>query len=125
MNFGTIYELAEYYNNMIRMVHYPERPIIEKPRRESFSNNEKFGRALDKWEEADKEAKESFRAKKEKYNELIGQINSEFRKALLEHLDVSTHPNANKLYDMAWERGHHSGFYLVAEEAEHLANLIK
>ena len=49
----------------------------------------------------------------------------EFMKDLLAHLGLTGHPKAEKLFSMAWNQGHASGYSEVAYYAEELAELLK
>jgi hypothetical protein len=48
-----------------------------------------------------------------------------FRADLLAELGISSHPKAERLFEIAWERGHAMGLSEVVIEAETLAELIE
>ena len=52
-------------------------------------------------------------------------LHDEFRKSLFETFDVANHPKRDKVFALAWERGHSAGFYEVANEFADLVDLIK
>ena len=48
-----------------------------------------------------------------------------FKKDALEDLGLSNHPKADKLFDIAWERGHASGYQSVWSVMIDLAPLLQ
>lgn len=52
-------------------------------------------------------------------------FDAEFRRLALTKLGVVDHKNADKLYWLAWERGHSSGYYKVWQNLMDLAELLK
>lgn len=48
-----------------------------------------------------------------------------FKADALEEVGLTNHPKADKAYELAWSRGHSSGFAEVLFELEELADLLK
>jgi len=48
-----------------------------------------------------------------------------FKYAALYDCGLEDHPKADKAYEIAWSRGHSSGYYEVLQELEELAELLK
>lgn len=67
--------------------------------------------------QADKIARLDFRQ-----NE--GVIKAQFKLDVLRELGIEKHRNAEKLFEIAWERGHSSGWHDVLSEAEELSELL-
>lgn len=111
--------ISEIYENKIKTLEYPKRAV--KPERARYANNATYGAAVDKWEVAEQE----FRTKRTEYNMQVGLIEQQFKTALLKELGLTGHPKAEKLYAMAWEKGHSSGFGEVELIAGELAELLK
>lgn len=59
------------------------------------------------------------------YIEEDARVLTKFRADVLADLGLTNHPKANKLYDLAWERGHSSGYYEVYGNALDLATLLE
>lgn len=115
----SVYEIAEKFKDKSRKIPYPQIPV--KPDRDVFSSNEAYGKALDNWEFAIEIYNQEQRAYKQRQQE----IKLEFKNALGRELGLSKHPKYDTLYNMAWERGHSSGYTEVAMEAENLSELLK
>jgi hypothetical protein len=113
-------EVAKFYSDAINELQYPNRP--EKPKRENFKNNESYGKALDDYENG---AMVDYKLAVKTYHLFEGEILKEFKEELLKRLGLEGHPRANKLYEMAWERGHSSGLSEVVYSAESLAELLE
>ena len=60
----------------------------------------------------------------QKYMDEELRINEQFKVDVLEDIGIEKHPMANRLFDMAWDRGHSSGFQSVYEEACELSQLL-
>lgn len=80
-------------------------------------------------------AQEALQAAKEKAREIKYQAwkaarereqqeNQQVFEALCQEYGVVNHPKAQKVWDMAWERGHSSGYDSVRSEFEELVELI-
>lgn len=52
-------------------------------------------------------------------------VYAEFKADVLAELGISGHPKADKLYAMAWDRGHSEGYSAVFDRAEELSELIR
>jgi hypothetical protein len=112
-------EVAQFYAKLSNEISYPERP--PKPERAHFKNNETYGKAMD-----DYELKElpRFRASLLEYRAKLGEIENEFKVEILRRIGISQHPRAEKLWSMAWERGHSSGFSEIVSIAYDLSELL-
>jgi hypothetical protein len=60
-----------------------------------------------------------------KYRENIYNIDNEFKLALFEAYDVKNNPRREKLFSLAWERGHSEGYESVENIFIDLVDLIK
>lgn len=49
---------------------------------------------------------------------------NQFKADALAHVNLTKHPNANKIFDYAWDRGHSNGYSEVVCFLEELAALI-
>lgn len=59
------------------------------------------------------------------YNSEENRLHAQFRADLEVEYEVVGHPKADKLFAMAWEEGHSSGFAEVALRYDELVGLIK
>ena len=59
------------------------------------------------------------------YNQIVAKSNEWFQYALKSHHGVQHHPKAGKVYQMAWDDGHSSGYDSVANSFDELVELIK
>ncbi len=53
------------------------------------------------------------------------QLNALFKQEALKEAGLADHPNADRIFDMAWSRGHSSGFAEVLGELHDLAGLFE
>lgn len=53
-----------------------------------------------------------------------GVLLTVFKRDLYNILGITNHPKAEKLFSLAWERGHGNGYLYVFQEAEDLADLL-
>jgi len=49
------------------------------------------------------------------YRKAKANVREEFKQALFEEHNVTTHPSADKCFDLAWGYGHSEGFMAVEE----------
>ena len=68
---------------------------------------------------------EEFRKHTEAFRAAERDAMSRFKADVLAENGITDHPKADKLYEMAWERGHSSGIQEVAMYAEELSELLK
>lgn len=69
--------------------------------------------------------KELQRAQRRLHQEEEARLNALFRADLEAEHGLTGHPKANKLWDIAWDRGHSSGLSSVAWEYSDLAELVQ
>ena len=112
------YEIAKKYEDTQRSIVYPSKPV--KPSQKDYAHTADFGVALDMWEVD----KSRWLLLVDNYRAVNSRINQSFKAALFDALKISNHPKREKLWEMAWERGHAHGFYEIAQEAERLAELL-
>lgn len=62
---------------------------------------------------------------KEEWNKEMSRTMTLFRSDILDDLGLTDHSKANKLFEMAWDRGHSDGLRAVYEWAERLSRLLK
>lgn len=67
---------------------------------------------------------EAYKQAKIDHNTVIGQRIEKFRLDLYEHYGVSENPKADRVFEKAYDRGHHAGFGEVAAEFGELVDLI-
>ena len=60
-----------------------------------------------------------------KYNRKVVEIRKNFKKDALTYCGLINHPKAERAFEMAWERGHSSGYAEVVHELEELADLLE
>ncbi len=65
----------------------------------------------------------AFKDELEAYRRDSARLMTQFKQDLFDEFDVGGH-KAEKAYELAWERGHSSGFYAVYDEFEELIDLI-
>jgi hypothetical protein len=68
---------------------------------------------------------EAYKEQRTKYNVESARLHTEFKEDIFDEFGVQNHPKRERVFEMAWDRGHSSGFsevYLVFEE---LVELIK
>ena len=111
-------DLANELQNKLSQLKYPTRP--EKPRREAFSNNAKWGIALDQYDVDMKVYYEAVTAQKQ----TASKFQSDFEASVLDDLGLTGHPKAGKLWSIAWSLGHSNGYLEVAQYAEMLSELL-
>lgn len=118
-NFESVYDIASYFSDELDKLHFPKPP--SKPQRSDFSNHASYGTALDDFENV---SAKTYREQQLAYKESVSNINVRFKDAVLLFLGISKHQKAEKLWSMAWDRGHSSGYSEIAMEAESLAELL-
>lgn len=67
---------------------------------------------------------EEFVVERTFYKESQNKKATEFKKNLLEEHNVLDNPKAQKCYELAWDYGHSSGYYAVADYFNELVGLI-
>jgi hypothetical protein len=67
----------------------------------------------------------SFNAAKRLYNDETGRLTNMFKQDLFAELGIVGHPKAEKLYSIAWDRGHSGGLADVESVAWDLLPLIQ
>jgi hypothetical protein len=73
----------------------------------------------------EEELRQARRVEREKQRESAHQEYMEFKAELLEELGIASHPKADMLFDIAWEKGHSGGYNEVRYEAEEMVGLIR
>jgi hypothetical protein len=68
---------------------------------------------------------EAYKEQRTKYNVEEKRLRREFEEDLYEEFGVQNHPKRKKVFEMAWERGHSSGYSEVCFNFEELVELIK
>ena len=61
---------------------------------------------------------------REEYRRQAHDLMVKFKDDLLKHLDITGHPKAERLWEMAWEEGHSAGYEEVLSSAETLVDLL-
>lgn len=111
-------DVTKYKNTM----EYPKKPSKPKlPVNHTALDAKNHAESMTWWE-----------SEMEAYRENIGKYRSEeqrllakFKEDVLEYCGISNHPKAEKLYAIAWDKGHSAGLYEVYLEVDELSELIK
>jgi len=119
MKFNEMYEIVKYFEEKQLCVTYPHK--TNKPLRADYKSHAEYGEAMDTWELSVVEWRENHK----KYNDEIRKINDAFKSAVLDYLELSNHPKADKFWELVWDRGHSGGYSDIVIEAETLAELLK
>lgn len=118
--YTDIYEMATDMDNKSRSIKYPETP--QKPVKRSYETNTDYGKRLDYYDDVEMP---QYRKDKDLYHKKRNDVYELFKQNLLSMLEIEKHPKADKLFSLAWERGHSNGYYEVALEASELVDLLK
>ncbi len=113
-----IQEIVNKYGAMLDNLKFPYKP--QQPIKTSDMTNAQYGEYLDAWERD----VEVWKKQVTEYKKQTAYINNAFKNEVLTALGIASHPKAEKLWDMAWDKGHSHGFYQIASEAEELAELL-
>ena len=71
------------------------------------------------------EVKALLKQKREDYGAAVKQVNDNFRKALAkEYLRTSEKSKEQKVWDLAWDKGHANGYYDVESHYQDFADLV-
>ena len=112
-------DFVKKYERELENLDFPTRPNGVK--RSDYKNNAEYGKALDIYEKQDDE----WRTALANYHIAENETCDRFRKHLIGYFKLENHPKVDKMYELAWDRGHASGLYDVTLEFETLADLIK
>jgi len=107
------------YKNDVPLKKYPRKPRPPSPA--TAAQARAFADELDVYTKL----KEEWDAQREVYNQRQAEIEEEFYNDLCEDLGITGHPKAGKLFSIAWEKGHSSGYQEVYVVACDLVDLIK
>ncbi len=102
-------------------VEYPNKP--SKPRLErdhTFAQVTEYAKQLALYETLNA----GYRADLDAYRAGERASYDLFKTELLKDLGIADHPKADRLFSMAWERGHSEGYHSVYSEAEDLSDLM-
>lgn len=58
------------------------------------------------------------------YREECSRVHALFKTDLLEYCGLTRHPNADKIFNYAWEEWHSAGYYEIAQGLEELSDLF-
>ena len=119
MEFNDVYEIAQYFDEKHISIAYPVKP--SQPSKKDYKSHAEYGVAMDAWEAGVAE----WREKHKQYSEAGRAINEQFKAAVLEYLELTDHPKAEKFWAIVWERGHSGGYSEIVIEAEELAELLQ
>ncbi len=99
---------------------------------EGKGDTEGLNKTLDDLKKAHPEAtvvkefnKETYFESQKAYNKESGKLLDEFRKDLFEEFGVTDHPKVDRVYQIAWEKGHAHGLSEVYIEFSDIVELIK
>ena len=115
----TVYDIANEYSEKYRSISYPDRP--SRPNRDDFPNHSLYGEALDEYEKKQSDHRDKLKI----VQTAMGNIEAEFKAALAKELGLADHPKFDKLYSLAYEHGHSSGFSETAGYVNEFAELLR
>jgi hypothetical protein len=101
-------------------------PYPERPRKPSLASKHTarearaHARELGRYEVS----MQVFRANLDEYRQQERTLEARFKEDALKEVGLTDHPNADKIYSYAWEKGNASGFKDVFYILEDLAGLI-
>ena len=102
-------------------VPYPERPAKPAKNFTTSTGARLYADELEAYESA----MIKYRAGVEAYREAEAAMNAFFKSEVLEESGLTGHCKADEVFAMAWEHGHSSGYYEVANWVHELAKLVK
>jgi hypothetical protein len=112
-----------YFEDKLRAVPYPNHPVRPEIKTTTATPAElrRFANAVEKYNDelAD------WRKMKMEWQEKQNKIMDEFKTALFEDLGINKNPKAEKLYAIAWAKGHSGGLSEIWNEACDMVDLIK
>lgn len=95
-------------------------------------HEETLNRALNKmrnaesmYKEAEKEYKTEQQNSRHKYREEVEKVNNEFKLALFKEYGMENHPKREKMFSIAWEKGHSDGYSSIESEFYTLTELMQ
>lgn len=97
-------------------------PTIPYPARDNYEINRPCSECGHKHEDAD--AKAAYDNDMREYRDEKNRLLQLFKFAALTDCGIEKHLKADKAFEMAWSRGHSSGYYEVLQELEELAELL-
>lgn len=68
--------------------------------------------------------KEEWNIEAEKYRREVLALRKKFQEDLAEEYELTGHPKEDKVFNMAWDRGHSAGLSEVEQEYAELASLL-
>ncbi len=98
----------------------PSKPVMERVGRESQAICV-YADAMEKWEKDMEDYQEALAI----YREALRKLDERFKQDVLCENGLAGHPKAEKVWDLAWEEGHSSGYSEVANRVERLTELVK
>ena len=107
-----------YYKNKVE---YPSKPVKPRLGKNATSVEAKvYAEALESWEKN----MEDWRDKIKEYRKIDNQLYMLFKRDALDDTGLTNHPKAEKAWEMAWDRGHSSGYYEVYQQLCELSDLL-
>lgn len=67
----------------------------------------------------------AYKQMQKEYHEEESRCYNQFKQDLFKEYNVTNNPKAEKCFNIAWERGHSSGYESVANEFDELVELIQ
>jgi hypothetical protein len=67
---------------------------------------------------------EKYRKQRDEYYREQRKMTDKLRKSLEEEYGAVGHPKSDKLWNIAWEQGHHAGYWEVINQYETLVELL-
>lgn len=109
----------EQYRNKLKHPSLPTKPMLSNK-----ATAEDYRKHADKLEQYDRDLTK-YKAEKDAYGDEEAKQLALFKQDLFEELEIADNPLRNKLYSLAWERGHSGGLNEIYYEASVLAQLIE
>lgn len=110
--------IAEKYTEKSRNLKYPKEDVEILAKIEDMAGKKNR-------EEAKENYRNEIRAERNKYHVEQFKIDNEFKLALFQEYEVENNPKREKIFSMAWERGHSCGYSEIEEDFMDLVELVK
>jgi hypothetical protein len=115
----------DYYTNKAKEVPYPSQSEIKK---EFMKEMETFVGTKKQIEQKEKEIEVQVTAELRRLQQIYGthvhSVEQELKTDLEREYDLATHPKRDKLWSLAWEKGHSDGYQQVYGEYCELVDLL-
>jgi len=117
---------AGYYSPKFDELRKPTKPTIpqwrpQQTKAEHLADIDAYETALARYEGL----RQTYAIEMLRRDKITSERHAEFERDLLDNFGITDHPKADRLFALAWQRGHSSGYGEVLSEAEDLVDLIR